>query len=279
MAFDVPDFTTLLRLEPHGTDAYLGISPVYPWGERVYGGQVAAQALRAAIHTVEETYRVHSLHSYFIRPGDVHEPIRYEVDRIRNGRSFCTRRVVARQSGGAILNLSASFQIIEEQADVQSVAMPEVTGPDELEPADWGELIERRSVDSPESRTPGRTRIWLRVKPPAEPVADPTTPAHVLDVCALTFASDDMPTEAAVSGHPRVPSSEEGWAAFVGASLDHSLWFHRPAPADEWLLHDLWGDTMEGGRGLAMGRIYRADGSLVASLAQQVLFREREFPG
>ena len=115
MPFDVTDFQSLMRLESHGPDVFVGIGPSYPWG-RVYGGQVVAQALRAAYETVDSPdYHVHSLHAYFIRGGDYEEPIRYEVDRIRNGRSFLTRRVVARQSVGPILNLSASFQIREDQ--------------------------------------------------------------------------------------------------------------------------------------------------------------------
>ena len=131
MPFDVTDFKTLMTLESHGPDVFVGVGPVYPWG-RVYGGQVVAQALRAAYATVEEGYDVHSLHAYFIRGGDCDEPIRYEVDRIRNGRSFLTRRVVARQSCGPILNLSASFQIREDQADVQECAMPtDIPQPDD----------------------------------------------------------------------------------------------------------------------------------------------------
>jgi acyl-CoA thioesterase len=121
MPFDVTDFKTLMQLEPHGPDVFVGVSPSYPWG-RVYGGQVVAQALRAACETVDDAFQVHSLHSYFIRGGDYDEPIRYEVDRIRNGRSFLTRRVVARQSMGPILNLSVSFQIKEGTVDVQCMS-------------------------------------------------------------------------------------------------------------------------------------------------------------
>ena len=118
------EFLDLLRLEPHGPDTFVGIVARYPWGERLYGGQVVAQALRAAAATVDADRPAHSLHSYFIRPGTPLEPIRYEVERLRDGKSFSTRQVVARQSGGAILNISVSFQIREEEADVQLASFP-----------------------------------------------------------------------------------------------------------------------------------------------------------
>src|SRR5262249_31145841 len=113
------DFATMMTLEPHGPDTYVGVGPRYPWGG-LYGGQIVAQALRAAAATVDADYRVHSLHAYFIRRGDHEEPIRFEVDRIRNGRSFVTRLVVARQAVGAILNMSASFQVDEPGPDAQT---------------------------------------------------------------------------------------------------------------------------------------------------------------
>ena len=138
------DFGALMALESHGPDVYVGISPDYPWG-RVYGGQVVAQGLRAASATVDEDRHVHSLHAYFIRGGTSSEPIRYEVDRIRNGRSFVTRRVVARQSEGAILNLSCSFQVVEDQIDVQESMAPEHMGlPEDGPNEDWGLMGHRR---------------------------------------------------------------------------------------------------------------------------------------
>ena len=123
------DFLEMMALEPHGTDTYVGTGPAYPWGG-LYGGQIVAQALRAAGHTVEDRFLPHSLHAYFIRPGDHTEPIRFEVDRLRNGRSFVTRQVVARQSNGAILTMIGSFQTPEESPDVQAATMPDVPGPD-----------------------------------------------------------------------------------------------------------------------------------------------------
>jgi acyl-CoA thioesterase-2 len=268
MPFDVRDFTTLMTLESHGPDVYVGVGPSYPWG-RVYGGQVVAQALRAASTTVDEDHHVHSLHAYFIRGGDFEEPIRYEVDRIRNGRSFVTRRVVARQSVGPILNLSASFQIREDQADVAECAMPEgLPAPKDLPVGDWGPILERREIPTEE---PG-SRYWLRVVGPLSD--DPMTQA-----CALAFTSDDVPTEAASQSHPRHVSlsTEAGYydEAFIGASLDHAIWFHRPGRQDDWVLHDFQGHGVVGARGLSIGRLFSRDGLHLATVAQEILIRER----
>ena len=184
MAWEVSDFATLMALEAHGPDVYVGVSPEYPWG-RVYGGQVVAQGLRAAQATVGADHHVHSLHAYFIRGGTSNEPIRYEVDRIRNGRSFVTRRVVARQSEGAILNLSCSFQVTEDQADIQESTLPNDAGqPDDGPPQNWAPLLERR----PRPPEVGRSSGWLRVTGPLDD--DP-----VLQACALAYASDDVPTD------------------------------------------------------------------------------------
>jgi acyl-CoA thioesterase-2 len=268
MSYDVTDFKTLLTLESHGPDVFVGVGPRYPWG-RVYGGQVVAQALRAAFETVPEDHRVHSLHSYFIRGGDCEEPIRYEVDRIRNGRSFITRRVVARQSVGPILNLSASFQIREEQADVQECTMPaDLPGPEALESDDWSEILERRVIPTQGARAAS----WLRVVGPLgeDPVAQ---------ACALAYASDDIPTEAASKSHPLHPTltqDPESWGqTFIGASLDHSIWFHRPGRNDDWMLHDFQGQGVVGGRGLTIGQVFGRDGVHVATVAQEILIRER----
>ena len=141
MGVPVDDFATLMALEPHGPDVFVGTSPDYDWG-RVYGGQVVAQGLWAATSTVDADHHVHSVHAYFIRGGSSDEPIRYEVDRIRNGRSFVTRRVVARQSEGAILNLACSFQAAEEQADVQESVLPDDVGePGSGTVEDWEALV------------------------------------------------------------------------------------------------------------------------------------------
>ncbi|MAG31116.1 MAG: acyl-CoA thioesterase II [Deltaproteobacteria bacterium] len=268
MAFDVTDFKTLLTLESHGPDVFIGIGPSYPWG-RVYGGQVVAQALCAAYATVDEKHFVHSLHAYFIRGGDSEEPIRYEVDRIRNGRSFITRRVVARQSVGPILNLSASFQICEDEADVQECAIPtKVPTPEGLPSTDWGPILERRSVEAEGARA----TTWLRV---AGPIGDD----RVLQDCALAYTSDDIPTEAASRSHPRHPRAAGHPDAydelFIGASLDHSIWFHRPGRNDDWVLHDFQGHGVVGGRGLTVGQLFARDGVHLATVAQEILMRER----
>ena len=145
------DFQSMMALEPHGPDTFVATGPRYPWGG-LYGGQIIAQALRAASLTVDPGYRLHSLHAYFIRLGDAAEPIRLEVDRIRNGRSFLTRRVVARQSVGAILNLSSSFHVPEEGSEVQTEQPPRVAAPDELDPssfesgADGSQIVWRRNA-------------------------------------------------------------------------------------------------------------------------------------
>lgn len=270
MPYDVTDFKTLMHLESHGPDVFVGVGPAYPWG-RVYGGQVVAQALRAAYATVGADHHVHSLHAYFIRGGDADEPIRYEVDRIRNGRSFLTRRVVARQSAGPILNLSASYQVREEgQVDVQSRAMPDVPAPEDLPKADWGPILQRRSL--PPSREPARATTWLKVTPPVGD--DP-----VLQACALAYASDDIPTEAASQSHPLRPdlSAADGEydRLFVGASLDHAIWFHRPGRHDDWILHDFEGRGLVGARGLGIGELFDREGRHLATVAQEILMRER----
>ena len=145
----------MFELSPHGTDVYVGAGPQYPWGG-LYGGQIVAQALRAATLSVDDGLEPHSIRAYFIRRGDHHEPVRYEVDRIRNGRSFATRRVVARQAIGAILNAESSFQRPESAARVQSVEMPVVPGPDELLEDSWSDTFGRAYV--PVDRVTGARR-------------------------------------------------------------------------------------------------------------------------
>lgn len=271
MAYDITDFSSLMELERAAPDVFLGHSPEYPWGG-LYGGQVVAQALRAACATVETEHQVHSLHAYFIRGGDVDEPVRFEVDRIRDGRSFLTRRVVAHQSIGPILNLSASFQIREdEQADVQAIPLPEdLPDPDSLPVDDWSPILQRRTVTS--ENDGARAASWLKVTPPFGD--DP-----VMHACALAYASDDMPTEAGTLSHPRriLPTAQPGEyeRRFVGASLDHAIWFHRPARHDDWVLHDLSGQGVVGARGMALGKIFDRSGSHLATVAQEILLREK----
>ena len=269
---DVPDITDiefreLLVLEPHGPDTFVGIATRYPWGGRLFGGQVVAQALKAAAQTVDASRPAHSLHSYFIRPGSHSEPVRYEVERLRDGRSFSTRQVVARQSGGAILNLSVSFQVTEDEADVQLCRVPDdVPDPDDpqLEDGSWGSLIERKAVRLDD----GGIGHWIRL--------DADLDGDVIDhVCGLTFISDAAPSRAARSPHPDFTGTVADRKTFQGASLDHSMWFHRPADPGEWHWFESRSHGLSGGRGLVTGDIISRAGVQVATFAQQVLLRKQ----
>ena len=257
------DFRTMMTLEPHGPDTFVATGPQYPWGG-LYGGQIIAQALRAAALTVEPAFQLHSLHAYFIRLGDAAEPIRLEVDRIRNGRSFLTRRVVARQAVGAILTLAASFQVPESGADVQIERMPVVEPPDGLRADGWSPLIERRFL--PADIAPGRVGAWMRL---TEPLGDDP----VLNACALAYLSDDLPSDAVVAGHPDRPPRDAGERRFWNASLDHAIWFHRPLRADQWHLHDVTCRALFSSRGLATGSVFDHTGRQLATLSQEVLIR------
>ncbi len=267
---DVPDiidieFRELLALEPHGPDTYVGIPARYPWGVRLFGGQVVAQALRAAAASVDADRPAHSLHSYFIRPGSHDEPVRYEVERLRDGRSFSTRQVVARQSAGAILNLSVSFQVDEDEADVQVDELPAgIAQPDDpsLTDSSWGALIERKAVDV----GAGRLGYWIRMT--ADLGDDPIDHA-----CALAFMSDAAPSRAARAPHPDYTGTNRDRKQFQGASLDHSIWFHRPSHPDEWHWFDTRSHGLSGGRGLVTGDVMSQAGVQVATIAQQVLLR------
>jgi acyl-CoA thioesterase-2 len=260
------DLSRLFDLEAHGADTFVGVGPQYPWGG-LYGGQIVAQALRAAAGTVDVEVMVHSLRAYFIRRGDHTEPIRFEVDRIRNGRSFSTRRVIARQAVGAILNLEASFQRPEESIDVQSVAVDHgLPAPESLPSESWTQSFERRFVPTdqmPAARQgAGRVLAWMKVN-------DQLGDDELLNRCWLAYLSDDLPTDS-VQAATRFP--DEGRYA---ASLDHSVWFHRPVRADRWHLHDFSCHHFGGGRGLSIGHVFSADGVHLATVAQEVLMRDR----
>jgi len=256
-------------LVSHGADTYVGTGPRYPW-DGLYGGQIVAQALRAASATIDEDKVVHSLRAYFIRRGDASEPVRYEVDRIRNGRSFATRRVVARQAIGAILNLESSYQHIEESAVVQPAVMPDVPGPDELEESSWSDDFARRFV--PEAQTPpapigtGRMMAWMRVRVSLGN-------DDLLHRCWLAYLSDDLPCDAVVRAHPNRAGIDGVEQRFI-ASLDHSVWFHHPPRVDEWHLYDVTCLAYAGGRGLALGHAFGVDGVHMATFAQEALVRD-----
>lgn len=252
----------LLTLEAHGPDTWIGAGPSYPWGG-LYGGQIVAQGLMAASHSVPEQFAVHSLHAYFIRRGDPGAPIRYEVDRIRDGRSFYTRRVVARQSTGAILNMSASFQLPEASAELQTQQRPDVPPPESLRPDSWSELLDRRQV--PSAPATGRGSAWFRV-------VHEIGAAPLRHACALAYASDDMPMDAVLAVHPERPvSMHDFWVT----SLDHAIWFHRPLCALDWHLYDFAVHSLGAGRSLTLGHIYANDGAHIATVAQELLVRKR----
>lgn len=262
-----PSFVDLMDLDEEAGDVWVGTSPLYPWG-RVYGGLVVAQALRAAYATVAAECRVHSLHAYFVRSGSHEEPIRYEVERIRDGRSFTTRSVSARQSSGTILSLSASFQIDEVDADIQLTELPsELPDPETCPRGEWTPQLETRIIPS-RTRGSGRAAAWVRV--PDCPVDDP-----ILQACAIAYASDELPMIAAMRAHPKRPDSlnAEPSDFFYCASLDHALWFHRAGRADQWMLHDVDCPGLGSARGLTLARLMAPDGSHVASLTQECLLR------
>jgi len=256
-------FRDMMQLEPHGPDTYVGTGPSYPWGG-LYGGQIVAQALRAAAHTVEPAYRLHSLHGYFIRLGDASEPIRFEVDRVRNGRSFLTRRVIARQAVGAILTMAASFHMPEKGSDVQTEEMPAIDPPEALPEDSWSPFFQRRSLR--QDIAPGRVGAWLRL---AEDLGDDP----ILNACALAYLSDDLPTEAVVARHPLRPPRDSTQRAFWNASLDHAIWFHQPIAANTWHLHDFNCRGLVHALGISIGSIFDQSGRHLATISQEVLIR------
>ena len=277
------ELIALLDLERLEVNLFRGTS----WKDdrpRGFGGQVAGQALVAASRTVEcagEHRNVHSLHAYFLRPGDPSIPIVYDVDRIRDGKSFTTRRVVAIQHGEAIFNLQASFHVDESGLDHQ-VEMPDappaesLPRADELEPPSPGRLWSRqpvdiRYVDGPpwdrQQSPSARQLVWIR--------ADGTLPDDpVLHTCIVAYASDYT-----LLGSSLVPHGVSYWRDdLMMASLDHAMWFHRPFRADEWLLYSQMSPSASGGRGLAYGGIFRLDGALAVSVVQEGLIRQISDP-
>ncbi|WP_370961123.1 acyl-CoA thioesterase II [Amycolatopsis sp. cg9] len=269
----------LLDLEKIEENIFRGVSPAHS-PVRVFGGQVAGQALVAAGRTVPEERRVHSLHAYFIRGGDPSVPIVYEVDRIRDGRSFTTRRVVAVQHGKAIFSLSASFQKDEpgiEHAETmpEGIPAPE-TLPTLMERAEGYAIgahsrprpIDVRYVNEPPWITretgerPSRNQVWMRAD-------GKLSEDQLLHVCVLTYASDMTLLDSVLARHGVYWDTDK----VLGASLDHALWFHRPFRADEWFLYDSASPTASGARGLATGRFFAEDGTLIATVVQEGLLR------
>lgn len=271
----------LLDLERIEENIFRGVSPKQS-PVRVFGGQVAGQSLVAAGRTVPSDRHVHSLHAYFIRPGDPSIPIVYNVDRTRDGRSFTTRRVVAVQHGKPIFSLSASFQLEEAGVD-HADAMPEVPDPESLprglrstpelreklgEAVDMPRPIDVRYVTEPpwerrdDDHREARSQVWMR--------ADGVLPDDdLLHVCMAAYASDMTLLDAVLARH----GVYWGLDKVIGASLDHAMWFHRRFRADEWLLYDCTSPSASGGRGLATGRFFSRDGKLVATVVQEGLLR------
>jgi acyl-CoA thioesterase-2 len=279
----VADLVRLLDLEDLDSDLFRGLQPPST-RPRVYGGQVAAQALVAAQRSVDPGYAVHSLHSYFLLAGDYGVPTIFEVERIRDGRSFLTRRVMARQHGRPIYYQTVSFARHEEGYDHQD-AMPEVRGPGPgmsmseamslrgtPEAEDLGREWASLQVDwigftgrgiEPDPAHPAQSRMWMRMQPDL-----PDDPR--VHEAAFVFASDISLLGASLAAH-RGASPD----TTMMASLDHTIWFHRPFRADQWWLYDQQSPSAHGGRGLSLGRVFTESGTLVATVAQEGLIRPR----
>jgi acyl-CoA thioesterase II len=276
---------SILDLEPLEDNLFRGRSPQQAW-QRVYGGQILGQALMAAVRTVARERIVHSLHAYFLLPGDLTRPIIYGVERVRDGGSFTTRRVTATQHGRAMFVMSVSFHKRESGFDHQR-AMPKSAMPEEL-PSEQ-DLTARMMAELPESmrkyweserpielRPLDVSRYFAREKrPPEQSVwmrATGQLPDDLpLHQCVLAYASDFSLLDTALIAHGKLMFDKDVQLA----SLDHALWFHRPFRADEWLLYVQESPSSHGARGYCRGDIFTRQGSLVASVTQEGLLRKR----
>jgi acyl-CoA thioesterase-2 len=281
----VKDLLDILDLEPLEVNLFRGSSPQAGW-QRVFGGQVIGQALVAAVRTVDASRPPHSMHAYFLLPGDPKVPIIYDVDRIRDGKSFTTRQVSARQHGHPIFTMQVSFHAdepgLEHQAKMPDVPPPESlpnetemrkallpTMPDpvrryyererpiELRPVEFERYGGKKVPD-------GRFHIWIRT-------TGRLPDDLAIHQCVLAYASDMTLLDAALAPHGRTLFERE----FMAASLDHALWLHRPFRADDWLLYAQDSPNLYGSRGFSRGLIFTRDGTLVASVAQEGLVRKR----
>ena len=281
----ISDLLSVLNVRAVGQDKFEATSPTNGW-KRVFGGQVVGQALAAAVNTVEGR-NPHSLHAYFILGGDPSIPIAYEVDRIRDGGSFTTRRVQAKQRGEVIFSMIASFHK-QEAGFEHSLQMPNVAPPEQLpdEAALKAKLpimlrgyvdltwpIEMRVVDLERYLSPEQPRtehrIWMRARRPL-----PSDLSLAMHQCALAFASDYSLLETGLIGHGMLL----GDPRIMAASLDHAVWFHRPFRADEWLLYVQDSPSAQDARAFCRGSVFSRDGALVASVAQEGLLRLRSTP-
>ena len=289
MSAAMQELLAILDLEKLEHNLFRGRSPSTTW-QRVFGGQTIAQALVAAQRTVEPDRHVHSLHGYFMRPGDTKLPIVYEVDRIRDGGSFATRRVVAIQHGQAIFSLEASFQVDEEGLEHQ-VPMPhDVPAPDTL--LGQQELMGKFGDRVPE----GIKRYWERDRPiEMKPVmlehytsreklaphqniwirtTGPVPADRPIQAAVLAYLSDMTLLDTSTFAHGRAIFDPD----IQAASLDHAMWFHRSHPLDGWLLYTQDSPSTQGARGFTRGALYTEDGTLIASVAQEGLIRLRRRP-
>jgi acyl-CoA thioesterase-2 len=286
MSSAVADLLKILDLEPLDVNLYRGTSPKSSW-QRVFGGQVIGQALVAAVRTVDASRPPHSMHAYFLLPGDPKVPIIYDVDRMRDGKSFTTRRVTARQHGHPIFSMLVSFHgdepgQLDHQAAMPDVPMPEDLPneadvrknllptlpepvrryyererPIELRPVEYDRYLGKKYPD-------GRFNVWFKTTGPL-----PDDPA--LHQCVLAYSTDMGLLDTALVRSGRTLFEKE----FMAASLDHALWLHRPFRADDWLLYAQDSPNLHGARGFARGLIFTRDGTLVASVAQEGLVRLR----
>ncbi|GAA3548543.1 acyl-CoA thioesterase II [Aeromicrobium flavum] len=283
------ELVDLLEVEQLEVNLFRGGQPLNSRLKRVFGGQVAGQAVSAAQRTVTDGKALHSLHAYFILGGDPSIPIIYDVENVRDGRSFATRRVAARQHGEVIFYMTASFQRDEEGWDHQDT-MPPSPGPDEatsmldlvkyISPdgaeqwkQEWGGFDMRfvgdpRPEDDPNrAMVPVVQRMWFKA-------SDPLPDDPELHRAAFTYYSDFSLLGASLVPHGVLISSPK----VQPASLDHVVWFHRPFRADEWLLYDQTSPSASGARGLSTARVFTQDGLLVATVAQEGLIRPAKRP-
>jgi acyl-CoA thioesterase II len=286
----VSDLIAILDLAPLENNRFRGISPQVGWG-RIFGGLVVSQALVAAMRTAPAGFSPHSLHAYFILPGDPAQPILYDTENLRDGRSFATRRVVARQNGAAIFALSASFHVAEDGFDHQAT-MPDVPAPETL-------MSETAMVETFGDKLPANVQRYFKRSRPIElrPVSlkkylgTPPSPAEkanptqnvwfraadalpddsALHLAFLAYASDMTLLDTAMVAHGKTVFD----ADIQPASLDHAMWFHRPARVDDWLLYAQDSPSASGALGLARGTIFDRAGRLVASVAQEGLIRRK----